>query len=98
MQMERKKNRLENPLRNTCFPFPVRIEIYRWAETSAKTQKCANRTKSAVETFQRVKEDNVFKHTVYNGYFPIESTKNVSSICFPSGVTGIFVLIVSKKD
>ena len=96
--MERKKNRLENPLRNTCFPFPVRIEIYRWAETSAKTQKCANRTKSPVETFQRVKEDNVFKHTVYNGYFPIESTKNVSSICFPSGVTGIFVLIVSKKD
>ncbi len=43
------------------------------------------------ETFQPVKEDNLFKQTVYFGNFPVGSTKNVCSIYFPFGNTGIFV-------
>ncbi len=33
------------------------------------------------ETFQPVKEDNLFKQTIYSGNFPVGSTKNVWNLC-----------------
>ena len=49
-----------------------------------------------VETSQPVKEDNLFKHTGFAGNFPIGSTKNMCSIYFLSGITGIFMSMVNN--
>ena len=49
------------------------------------------------ETFQPVKEDNLFKQTVYSGNFLVGSTKNVCSIYFPFGITGILVSMVNNQ-
>ena len=47
--------------------------------------------------FQPVKEDNLFKHTVYSERFPVGSTEKVCSIYFSSGITGMFVLMVNNQ-
>ena len=49
-----------------------------------------------VEKSQPVKEDNLFKHTGFSGNFPIGSTKNMCSIYFLSGITGIFMSMVNN--
>ena len=49
-----------------------------------------------VETSQPVKEDNLFKHAGLSGNFPIGSTKNMCSIYFLSGITGIFMSMVNN--
>ena len=50
-----------------------------------------------VEKSQPVKEDNLFKHTGFSGNFPIGSTKNMRSIYFLSGITGIFMSMVNNQ-
>ena len=50
-----------------------------------------------VETFQPVKEDNLFNQTVYFGNFPVGSIKNVCSTYFLSEITGIFVKMVNNQ-
>ena len=52
----------------------------------------------AVETSQPVQEDNLFKHTGFSGNFPIGSTKNMCSIYFLSGITGIFMSMVNNHS
>ena len=52
--------------------------------------------KKPVETSQPVKEDNLFKHTGFSDNFPIGSTKNMCSIYFLSGITGIFLSMVNN--
>ena len=49
-----------------------------------------------VEKSQPVKEDNLFKHTGFSGNFPIGSTKNMCSIYFLSGITGIFMSMINN--
>ena len=49
-----------------------------------------------VEKSQPVKEDNLFKQTGFSGNFPIGSTKNMCSIYFLSGITGIFMSMVNN--
>ena len=49
-----------------------------------------------VEKSQPVQEDNLFKHTGFSGHFPIGSTKNMCSIYFLSGITGIFMSMVNN--
>ena len=49
-----------------------------------------------VETSQPVKEDNLFKQTVLSSNLPIGSTKNICSIYFLSGITGIFMSMVNN--
>ena len=49
-----------------------------------------------VETSQLFKEDNLFKQTGFSGNFPIGSTKNMCSIYFLSGITGIFMSMVNN--
>ena len=49
-----------------------------------------------VETSQPAEEDNLFKHTGFSGNFPIGSTKNMCSIYFLSGITGIFMSMVNN--
>ena len=44
---------------------------------------------SLVETFQSVREDNLFKQTVYSGKVPVGPSKYACSIYFPYGITGI---------
>ena len=51
-----------------------------------------------VEKSQPVKEDNLFKQTGFSGNFPIASTKNMCSIYFLSGITGIFMSMVNNLD
>ena len=51
-----------------------------------------------VEKSQPVKEDNLFKHTGFSGNFPIGSTKNMCSIYFLSGITGIFMSMVNNPE
>ena len=48
------------------------------------------------ETFQPVKEDNLFKQTVYSGNFLAGSTTNAFSIYFPLGNTGIYLEMVNN--
>ena len=50
-----------------------------------------------VEKSQPVKEDNLFKQTGFSGNFPIGSTKNMCSIYFLSGITGIFMSMVNNR-
>ena len=50
-----------------------------------------------VETSQLVKEDNLLKHAGLPGNFPIGSTKNMCSIYFLSGITGIFMSMVNNQ-
>ena len=52
--------------------------------------------KKTVEKSQPVKEDNLFKHTGFSGDFPIGSTKNMCSIYFLSGITGIIMSMVNN--
>ena len=49
-----------------------------------------------VEKSQPVKEDNLFKQTGFSGNFPIGSTKNMCSIYFLAGITGIFLSMVNN--
>jgi hypothetical protein len=44
---------------------------------------------SPVETFQSVREDNLFKQTVHSGKVPVEQSKYACSIYIPYGMTGI---------
>jgi hypothetical protein len=42
-----------------------------------------------VETFQSVREDNLFKQTVHSGKVPVGQSKYACSIYSPYGITGI---------
>jgi hypothetical protein len=44
---------------------------------------------SPVETFQSVREDNLFKQTVHSGKVPVGPSKYACSIYIPYGITGI---------
>jgi hypothetical protein len=48
---------------------------------------------SPVETFQSVREDNLFKQTVYSGKVPVGPSNYACSIYFPYGITGISMLM-----
>jgi hypothetical protein len=42
-----------------------------------------------IETFQTVREDNLFKQTVHSRKVPVGQSKYACSIYFPYGITGI---------
>jgi hypothetical protein len=46
---------------------------------------------SPAETFQSVREDNLFTQTVYSGKVPVRPSKYACSIYFPYGITGIIL-------
>jgi hypothetical protein len=57
--------------------------------TGEKNKKDVNGQHLLVETFQSVREDNLFKQTVYSGKVPVGHSKYACSIYFPYGITGI---------
>ena len=65
-------------------------------ELDGKPSKMRMERNKPVEKSQPVKEDNLFKHTGFSGNFPIGSTKNMCSIYFLSGITGIFMSMVNN--
>ena len=73
-----------------------RTYIVKGVELDGKPSKMWMERNRPVETCQPVKEDNLFKHTGLAGNFPIGSTKNMCSIYFLSGITGIFMSMVNN--
>ena len=70
--------------------------IVKGLELDGKPSKMLTERNKPVEKSQPVKEDNLFKHTGFSGNFPIGSTKNMCSIYFLSGITGIFMSMVNN--
>jgi hypothetical protein len=69
---------------------PIRFELNREEPgTGGKNLKDVNGTKFTVETFQSVREDNLFKQTVHSGKCPFGPSKYACSIYFAYGITGI---------
>ena len=71
--------------------------IVKGLELDGKPSKMWMERNKPVEKSQPVKEDNLFKHTGFSGNFPIGSTKNMCSIYFLSGITGIFMSMVNNR-
>ena len=71
--------------------------IVKGLELDGKPSKMWMEWNKPVEKSQPVKEDNLFKHTGFSGNFPIGSTKNMCSIYFLSGITGIFMSMVNNR-
>jgi hypothetical protein len=76
-----------------CLPFtwkPIRFELNREEPgTGENNKEDVNGQNSPVETFQSVREDNLFKQTVHSGKIPVGPSKYACSINFPYGITGI---------
>ena len=72
--------------------------IVKGLELDGKPRKVWMERNRPVETSQPVKEDNLFKQTVFSSNFPIGSTKNMCSIYFLSGIAGIFMSMVNNRS
>ena len=101
VQMERKmsigKSRSEHALSISRKIGKNRKYIVQGLERDGNPSKMWMERNKPVEKSQPVKEDNVFKHTDFSGNFPIGSTKNMCSIYFLSGITGIFMSMVNNQ-
>ena len=72
--------------------------IAKGLELDGKPRKMWMKRNKPVETSQLFKEDNLFKQTGFSGNFPIGLTKNMCSIYFLSGITGIFMSMVNNQE
>jgi hypothetical protein len=52
---------------------------------------------SPIETFQSVREDNLFKQIVHSGKVPVGQSKYACSIYFRYGITGNSMQMVRKQ-